>query len=473
MSVSGIARFSLLVGLVLVAQIGLTGCNLFNAPATRAGAFGWGGSGAAIHTASISSSVIVSTGTGARLDRTATSMSFSASSTSRAIAPSYEVIGKIEAPFVAGKKVQATHVTVFKGKAYVSYNTAGEAYGGAIDVVDIADPVSPKLLQSLTLPETDIAASFVVANGSTLNLYIAGAMSKNSLAGIFRFGSAELVPSTAILQRFVIREDGTFDPADKNALITLLPGYVTTSVFQTGDPIKRYIFVTTGNDILSDPAVKYEPGYDKGGTFALDASTLGIIDKDSYNYAMYLDIDNARSLHLSLQGAYGDEGILHIYKVGKSDASAHKMLSLGTVNTYGTKNTIDLSGDFGFVALGAEGMKAYNVADASLPISETPVKRDPAFIIPMGEAPVGIDKADWLCNSVSSDGTYVYLASGAGGLWIANLSTELPAGGTVELKVWKALDFSSSANFVNVDTDSKLIFVASGGEGTKIVSGKP
>jgi len=370
----------------------------------------------------------------------------------------YTIVAEIKAPTVPDdteKVLGATSVFISQDykKAYVTYNLAGPDRYGAIDIVDISTPDKPSLVQSVIYKDTDINAVFVYKYGTGAFMYIAGSMSKERLAGLSGLGADTFEAKNATLERVTLSSDGLFrtkadgsiDPAKLYSKLSNLPGYQTTSVYQTYSPADRYVFATAGDDPT-------------GGTFALSYSSFPtIIDQDLYDNAKYLDIElTARyPKQITLEGGRNTAGTLHVYTVGKSDASAHLKIDLGEVNTQDTQNAVDLYQNIAYLALGAGGMKAFDITKAP---DNTPkyqmTKADPENEI--------------VCNAVASDGTMVYMAMGAGGLWVAPLANADAEG---NLPPFEASNFGSSANFVTYDPTSGLIFVAGGTQGLKIISG--
>jgi hypothetical protein len=81
------------------------------------------------------------------------------------------LVAEVAPPVYNGKTLRATHVAVEGNYAYVSYNTEGETYLGAIEVLNITNPNAPQLVMQAILPDTDVS-SVRYDNGK---LYIAGA----------------------------------------------------------------------------------------------------------------------------------------------------------------------------------------------------------------------------------------------------------------------------------------------------------
>ena len=370
-----------------------------------------------------------------------------------AVPSGYSIVAKVAAPFDAANPdliLGATHVFISKdyAKAYVTYNLAGNDRHGAIDIIDISTPTSPALVQSLLFKDTDINAIFVYKYGTGGYMYIAGSMAGSKLAQLSSRKPESFISKNATLERYTVKSDGTVDITKTYSKLTNLPGYQTTSVFQTYAPSPNYIFVTSGDDPTA-------------GLTKLDYYNFpNILGQDIYDNAKYLDVELDRALtgnyskYVSLEGGRSTSGTLHVYTIGKTDETAHLKIDIGEVDTQETRNTVDLYKNIAYAALGAAGMKAWDITKAP--------EKTPLYMMTKTDA-----ASEIICNSVASDGTNVYMAMGAGGLWIAPVSS---ADGEGNLAAFEAVRFGSSANFVQCDIASGLIFVAGGTDGLKIIS---
>lgn len=446
----------------LAAVVVLAGCNLFNPPKDT------------FANAKIelnNNSGRIESGDAGRLEKSETILNFSAKSAAGSkgakvvaleppVPEGYAIIAEVNAPSYPedqNKKLGATSVFISQDyrKAYVSYNLPGDERFGAIDIIDIADPAKPELKQSVLFRDTDINAVFVYKYGTGGFMYIAGSMSESRLAELAGRAEETFKDQNATLERltltseglFSTKADGSLDTAKLYSKLTNLPGYQTTSVYQSYYPASRYVFATSGD-------------HPSGGTFVLSyLSFPSIIDQDLYDNAKYLDIELDRELtgfspkQITLEGGRKSKGTLHIYTVGKSDASAHLTIDIGELDTSESQNSVDLYKNIAYLALGSAGMKAYDITRAP---DNTPIyqmtKTEPA--------------SEVVCNSVASDGTMVYMAMGAGGLWVAPLNYADDEG---NVPAFEASNFGASANFVTYDSSSGLIFVAGGTQGLKIL----
>ena len=54
------------------------------------------------------------------------------------------LVAQVDPPsYSGGENLTATHVHIDGNYAYVSYNTVGEDYAGAIDIINVSDPTEP------------------------------------------------------------------------------------------------------------------------------------------------------------------------------------------------------------------------------------------------------------------------------------------------------------------------------------------
>ena len=105
-----------------------------------------------------------------------------------------ELIARLSPPEYGDEILQASHVKIFGHYAYVAYNTQGERYLGAVDVVDVAIPSEPKLISSVifinqeTNKGKDVSSVDVTTSpsGTTL-LWVTGSDETSDSAFVERF----------------------------------------------------------------------------------------------------------------------------------------------------------------------------------------------------------------------------------------------------------------------------------------------
>jgi len=369
----------------------------------------------------------------------------------RSIAPqdTFKLIAQVNPPSVDGQLLGATSVVIIEDKAYVTYNLRGEDHKGAVDIIDIADPKKPELLQTLAFKDMDVNGAYVRNN----YLYLIGGMDYSHLAELVAQATGQAQNSDdfainkAIVERYRLDSGLLTDESIKESVLTWLPGYQTTSIYSPPANDDGKVYVTAGD-------------YEKAGVFVLDAETLKVTAQQTFDDAKYLHISDAavQPAIAVLKGSKtGADGYLGYDRLSADSDFNLSFMNIGSVNTNETKNTVFLYSDIAYLGLGAGGMKAFDINTKS----KTPVYT------------VGADQFDEandiVCNAVSADAKYIYLAAGEGGLWIAPRDSEGPAG---ELAIYSSISFGvdKSANFVYTDPKNHLVFAAGGEAGLVIIS---
>lgn len=373
----------------------------------------------------------------------------------RSIAPpqdTFKLIAQVEPPSVGGQLLGATSIVIIKDKAYVTYNLRGEDHKGAVDIIDIANPKKPELLQTLAFKDMDVNGAYVRNN----YLYLIGGMDYLHLTALVdeatdqAHNSDDFAVNKAIIERFRLDSGLLTQESIKESLLTWLPGYQTTSIYSPPAFDDGKIYVTAGD-------------HENAGVFVLDAETLKVTSQQTFDDAKYLHISDAavQPTIAVLKGSKtGADGYLGYERLVEDSDFKLSFLNIGSVNTNETKNTVFLYSDIAYLGLGAGGMKAFDLNTKS----ETPV-----YTVGADE----FDEAnDIVCNAVSTDAKYIYLAAGEGGLWIAPRDSAGPAG---DLAIYSSISFGidKSANFVYTDPKNHLVFVAGGEAGLVIISYEP
>ncbi|HOU02577.1 MAG TPA: hypothetical protein PK719_03135 [Bacteroidales bacterium] len=343
-----------------------------------------------------------------------------------------QVIADLESPRYKKETLQASHIRITDGFAYIGYNTQGERYLGGIDIVDINPATDPKLISNVIFinPETnfgkDVSSIDIEPKVPGFNnfLWFAGAEEGNPL-----------LTSPAIAERMTLNADNQFEQNNNPRQVFDLKGYVGTDVRF----FKDKIYITSGTG---------------GG--------LTVLNKELSELNFY-SIENARSVDVNKNYTValgGNPG--HLYGPGvwdseiggATDPEAKSIVRLcyetgGTIVTKGTKCT----GNFALVALGEDGLKCFNLnISSSVPVSALP-------------RPVIQDEAkewDYVTNGVSiANGGWVYIANGAAGLDIAKMDLK------GNLTLLGNIDLGASVNFV--EASDNYVFVATGLGGLKIL----
>ncbi len=312
----------------------------------------------------------------------------------------------VDPPELDGTTLQATHITMRKDNAYVSYNAQGPLFRGGVDVFNTVQPERTELISQALLSDTDVNA----LDSKDGRLYMATATEDPQFTSGAVFEELEL--------------DG--DLLTTNSRRVDLPSYAGTGVAADGG----LVFATSGD------------GAD-GGVAALDILSLELVWRADFADARAVAIDGSTILTMA-----GQPGTLRVFDAGSGALNAS--YTPGGANIPHSKSTVAIQEGLAFVAAGDEGTKVVQLSDGTV-----------TDVVP---APVvdGLDPSLTVTNAVAVSGNLVFMANGGAGLWVARLKLD-------ELEVVGMIDFGDgpSVNFVAVG--GNLLFAATGTGGLRIV----
>lgn len=309
------------------------------------------------------------------------------------------LIAEVAPPVYNGKTLRATHVSVEGNYAYVSYNTEGETYLGAIEVLNITNPNAPQLVMQAILPDTDVS-SVRYDNGK---LYIAGA--KNIYAS------------------------GASSPAFVGSM-TLSGGMLTNSVQQT------VLTGKVGTDVTSSSSKYYAVSGATGVLAQLNKSSQQIEMSIPLNDLRALGYNNNKIVVLS-----GTEGV-RIY-----DANGLNLITSFSTSTdvAESKRTIEFIDGKLLVSEGYNGVGVYNLTSGTkLQTLSLPTQ------VP------NVNPSDIVSNAVSVNSGRVFVANGGAGLYVYTTDNN-------QLKLMGSLDLSGSSNFVMSKGEYIFVATGTGG----------
>jgi hypothetical protein len=309
------------------------------------------------------------------------------------------LVAEVAPPVYNGKTLRATHVAVEGNYAYVSYNTEGETYLGAIEVLNITNPNAPQLVMQAILPDTDVS-SVRYDNGK---LYIAGA--KNIYAS------------------------GASTPAFVGSM-TLSGGMLTNVLQQTVLAGKVATDVTSGSS-------KY---------YAVSGATgvLAQLSKTSQQVEVSIPLSDLRALGYTNNKVVvlsGTQGV-KIY-----DANGLNLITSFTTSSdvAEAKRTIDFIDGKLLVSEGYNGVGVYNLSTgAKLQKLAVPTQ------VP------NTNPADIVSNAVSVNSGRVFVANGGAGIYVYTPDNN-------DLKLMGSLDLKGSSNFVMSKGEYIFVATGAGG----------
>lgn len=309
------------------------------------------------------------------------------------------LVAEVAPPVYNGKTLRATHVAIEGNYAYVSYNTEGETYLGAIEVLNITNPNAPQLVMQAILPDTDVS-SVRYDNGK---LYIAGAKD--------------------------IYASGAGSPAFVGSM-TLNGGMLTSSLQQT------VLTGKVGTDVTSNGS-KY---------YAVSGATgvLAQLNKTNQQIEMSIPLNDLRAL------GYNNNKIVVLS--GTEGIKIYDANGLNLITSFATssdvaeaKRTIDFIDGKLLVSEGYNGVGVYNLSSGtklqklSLPTQVT-----------------GVNPSDIVSNGVSVNSGRVFVANGGAGLYVYTSNNN-------ELKLLGSLDLTGSSNFVMSRGEYIFVATGAGG----------
>ena len=300
----------------------------------------------------------------------------------------------------------AAHVYVEDDFAYVAYNTAGEDYSGAIDIINVSDPNNPAVTSRVVYSNADIN-SLQYSKGF---LYAVGGMDATS-------------SFTALSNSFVTK-------------IPVFSGVMDTDAgviygFQAGD---------NATDIVIDGNEAYVTSGKDGTITIYDTKDLDIKKEEAFSDLRSLAFDNNKIALLD-----ATMGI----RVLDDNLKLKKEIAIDTDFGLYTKRSIDFIGDKIIVAEGSKGAGVYSYDTGAL-LQYIPVIIDPNV------APTG----DIVNNAVAINEDMVLMANGGAGLSISD-----DEGNTTE--PYGVIQLNGSINYVQTVGD--YAFAAAGQEGLQII----
>jgi len=336
-------------------------------------------------------------------------------------------VAEVQASLMDGEPLSATDVRIFGNRAYVTYHRQGSEYAGAIEIIDISDPGFPVIRSYMTFTDTDINTLAIDDRGSESGeqkIWLAGSSFKKG----------------AVLRQ-VIAVDGylTSDVIDI-PLSRAMSNGATPNANGIGYT-DQYIYMTAGNS--------------SGGTFQLDRATLSIIANEEYSDAKAIGLNGAYNGAYQLSLVAGDNAKLKVHRVGSSRALENSW-DLGSIvhqnvaEPYLGKATVTMRNgeNIAYIAMNQNGMKAIDVTNGNV------VYNSPAGMLTTGNT-----------HGLTIDDQYIYMANSDDGLYIGRF----PEGGgeIIPVQHWDLDETGASANMVQTDGD--WVFVAKGGGGLKIL----
>ncbi|MFP8489672.1 hypothetical protein ACKGJO_11340 [Gracilimonas sp. Q87] len=329
------------------------------------------------------------------------------------------LVANVNSPELNGDTLSATSIDIRANKIYISYHLYKDAYGGAVDIIDIPnqDEPNPTFVSQITIADTDINDINVEENNKLL--WITGGRDVSSSA------YSTDGHNGAIIGEFTI---------DNNEILG-------NSYRET--PLPSY----SGNDIVDAPGNNYlyvATGATGGGFYQLSKS------KPDFNILNRKDTDFAKSIVKRGSDIVGlnltDDHNANFMVMDSGLDNATNYTTPFKVHPVDGKNVLEHPENITYVALGNQGVKGFKFNSES----------DPDYEF----NPKGTDAS----NGVTVSGKHVFIANGTDGLFITD-KAKSPNKEPVKIYQWKR--DNGSANFVK--TRGNLVVLANGKDGVNIL----
>lgn len=317
-----------------------------------------------------------------------------------------ELIAQISPPsFSGGENLTSTDIHLVGDFAYISYNTAGADYKGAVDIVDISDPTSPRLSGRAYSYDKDLNAIHY-DNGY---IYVVG--------GIDAEQSALATANSVIIK--VAANNGRFDTSDLT--------YSYQEGFNANDAVVNAgkLYVTSGRD---------------GYVTEYDTNTLEISNEVAYQDLRSVAVKDGK--YLVLDASFG----VRILNASLAETS---QIPIDSDFREADKRTLDIMNDKVVVAEGRNGAGVYEITSGNF-----------LEYIPIATNPSNVEESDIVTNATAYNEGAILMANGGAGLGL----TEEENGVLTTVGV---IELNGSINYVASRGD--YIFAASGREGLQVI----
>lgn len=311
----------------------------------------------------------------------------------------FSLIAEVDAPMIGDAVLQATEVKLNANYAAVSYNMKGAGLLGALEIMDVANPFIPAILKTFLFPDADINTvewleDYIVIGGQDID-------------GAFYA---------------LVDPDGAISQVIERKRLT---GHSTINILTLGDEI---LMVTGDNGGIT--WINAVTGNQEGFESFVDARSIDVVGMNrgvllTSTFLHLVDELNTQSLPLDPNW---------IQPQSKADVEADD--------------------DFIYAALNRGGVKIYNHNLVEVDYIDRPV------------TPAGLNPEDFVSNSVSANQGLLFTANGGAGILVSRF-TENPSDLFVE---YGYFDFGGSFSSNYVKSQGNFIFVATGLGGLKILS---
>ncbi len=309
------------------------------------------------------------------------------------------LISKASSPTFEGSTLQATHVDIDGDFAYVSYNTAGAKYLGAVEIIDISDAYKPKIISQAIFKNADVSA-LEFRDGLLF------------LAMAFDLDNSEATEPANL--GVVSVSNGQFISEFK---FLSVPGFVATDVTTTSE---FTALVSGSNGILT--------------VFGRDLKKLGEVQMEDLRSVSFGE--NRLAILSNTEGAsvLNANFLTEVAKISLEEDEPQ------------AKRTLDINKGHIYIAEGKNGAGIYSLSTGQN------INR---FLIPIN--PENVEPGDIVTNAVSVEDNLMFMANGAAGISITDVKD------VEDVQEYGVLDLDGSSNFVRFENKFIFVATGTGG----------
>ncbi len=334
---------------------------------------------------------------------------------------------ELSSPEVSGTTLQANMISYdnANSKWLISYNVQGATYLGGIDIAQVTgNGKNITLRSSVNFLDSDVNA----VTGNSNNLY--GALSTSNQE-ITDDGERSALQQLGLSGFLINEEDGE---------TRSLPSFAANSIHT----IDELIFITSGNT---------------GG--------LTIFDTD-LNELAFIEISESRWVNANqsnifvLAGDSNGDNEGSILVIDKTDYQVTNEFGFLGAYTPEAKNSFEITGNLAVIAAGFEGTHIMDIRTGQLLAT---------ISIPEADE-LGLPSSVVTTNSVSVDENKIFISNGEAGVYVAEASINLEdyTSGTFDVTMLGKIQFDDLQSVNHVGYRNKILVVAAGTGGVKVVS---
>ena len=325
------------------------------------------------------------------------------------------LVGMVRSPEVDGIVVQANDVDIYGQTAVIAYNTAGDVFAGAVQVIDFSNPERPEIVSEVLYRHADVNAVALLGN----HLYVGLAADDATLS------SPALLEELDLTGRTVSQTGSWLD----------LPSWACTDLAAHGDGVVVAVGARDGGVAF----VRRNRGLELAG------------------FAPQFDV---RSVALDVDAAFGVGGEGRLMRHRLPEMTTESNVAVGGYGNEAAKGTIEVYAGRSYLGAGDGGMQIRDADGGMLDALTCPA------LTPEGGLAV--------VNAVTCANHLGFVAAGPQGVVVVSLGRyRCDSDGSAEaegLQLVGQLGLEAGASCNMVKSKNDILVVAAGAGGVKLVS---